>query len=72
MSERINPSRMDPVQALAALGTENRELHEELQGVYRDLDRYRNALTAISKLPQPNTAIKLAKDALAHKPLFSA
>jgi hypothetical protein len=56
----------DPAQALVAVGTENSQLHEELAKVYVELDRYRNALTTIGKMPFA-AAADLAKRALAGK-----
>ena len=56
----------NPVQALVAVGTENTQLHEELQRVYRELDWYRDALTYITAMP--NAASPVAVKALQRMP----
>ena len=56
----------DPVELLVAVGVENSQLHEELRQVYAELDRYRNALTIISRM-QYAPAATVATRALAQK-----
>lgn len=57
----------DPVRALVEVGTENTQLHDELQRVYSELDHFRRALTIISDAP--GRAGQVARDALALRPL---
>jgi hypothetical protein len=41
----------NPTEALIEVGKQNTELHTELAECYVELDRYRNALTTITKMP---------------------
>lgn len=54
----------DPQAQLRAVGKENTELHAELSAVYRELDRYRNALTRLADYPDGKVQ-QIAKGALA-------
>jgi hypothetical protein len=57
----------NPSAALLEVGAQNTELHAELADCYKELDRYRNALTTISKMEGP--AAKIATLALGARSL---
>ena len=58
----------NPSAALIEVGKQNTELHEELAGCYKELDRYRNALTTITKMPY-EPAVRIATLALGGRSL---
>lgn len=59
----------NPAAALLEVGKENSELHEEQARTWAELDRYRDALTAISKMTHCPSAAKVAVNALAGRRL---
>lgn len=54
----------NPIEQLMAVGKENTELHQEISRLYPEIDRYRRALTELSKYPDAYVQ-GMAKKALA-------